>query len=141
MADPGGVVIRDDKGQVVASMDKKITLPYSVTAMELITTKRALRLALDFSLSHIVREGNSKNTIDALMCEESLLSNYGHLVDDAKRLANQFESMEFSNVNREGNSAAHNIARHARHVSELSVWMEDVPPHLSAIIQVELAFH
>lgn len=133
-----GVVSRDDKGQVIESTDEKITLPYLVTVVEVIATKRALRMALDIGLSPIVLKGNSKNTIDALMCEGSLLVDYGHLVDDAKRLANQFESMEFSHVKREDNSAVYNIARH---VSELSVWMEDVHPHLSTIIQAKSAFH
>ena len=135
-----GVVIRDIEGQGVAFMDEKITLPYSIIAVELMAAKRALRLALDFGLSPIVLDGNSKNTIDALMCEISLLVDYGHLVDDARRLANQFESVEFSHVKREGNSAIQNIARHVRYVSELSVWMEDVPPHLSTVIQTESAF-
>ena len=135
-----GVVIRDIKGHGIAFMDEKITLPYSVTNVELMVAKRALRLALDFGLSPIVLNGNSKNTIDALMCEESLLADYRHLVDDAKRLANQFESMEFSHVKREGNSAAHNIVRHVRHLCELSMWMEDVPQHLFAVIQAESAF-
>ena len=124
----------------MAFMDEKITLPYIVTAVELIGAKRILKLALDFGLSPIVLEGNSKNTIDALMCEESLLANYRHLVDNAKRLANQFESVEFSHVKTEGNIEAHNIARHVRHVSKLSVWMEDVPPHLFVVIQAESAF-
>ena len=121
-------------------MDKKITLPYFVIAVEVIAAKRALRLALDIELSPIVLEGDSKNTIDALMCEGSLLTDHKHLVDDAKRLANQFKSMEFSHVKRKDNSAVHNIARHARHVSELSVWMKDVPSHLSAVIQAKLTF-
>ena len=125
----------------MAFMDEKITLPYIVTAVELIGAKRILKLALDFGLSPIVLNGNSKNTIDALMCEVSLLADYGHLVDNARRLANQFESVELSPVKREGNSAAQNIARQARHVSELLVWMEDVPPHLSIVIQAESAFH
>ena len=73
-----GVVIRDDKCQVVASMDEKITLPYSVTTTEVIVAMRALRLALAIGLSPIVLEEDSKNTIDALMCEGSLLTNHGH---------------------------------------------------------------
>ena len=90
-------------------MDKKTTLPYLVTVVEVIVAKRALRFALDIDLSPIVLKGDSKNTIDALMCEGSLLADYGHLIDDAKRLANQFEFMEFSYVKSEGNSAVHNI--------------------------------
>ena len=34
---------------------------------------------------------------------------------------------------------AHNNARHARRVSELKVWKEDVSPHLSAAIQADSA--
>nr|POF23155.1 hypothetical protein CFP56_63617 [Quercus suber] len=71
-----GVVTRNDKGQVVTSMDKKITLPYSVTVVEVIVAKRALKLALDFGLSPIVLKRDSKNTIDALKCEGSLLAYY-----------------------------------------------------------------
>ena len=83
-----GVVIRDDKCQVVASMDEKITLPYSITTTDVIVAMRALKLALAISLSPIVLKEDSKNTIDALRCEGSLLVEYSHLVDDAKRLAN-----------------------------------------------------
>ena len=95
-----GVVIQDIEGQGVAFMDEKITLPYSIIAVELMAAKRALRLAIDFGLSPVVLDGNSKNTINALMCEVSLLADYGHLVDDARRLANQFESVELSPVDR-----------------------------------------
>ena len=52
----------------------------------------------------------------------------------------QFDVIENRHVKREGNKATHNIVRHARHVSEFSVWMEDVPPHLFAVIQVDSAF-
>ena len=118
-------------------MDKKITLPYLVTVVEVIAAKRALKLALDIDLSPIVLEGDSKNTIDALICERSWLTDYGHLVNDAKRLANQFESMKFSYVKSEGNSAVHNITRH---VNELSVWMENISPYLFAVNQAKLTF-
>ena len=59
-------------------MDEKITLPYSVIAVEVNAAKRALRLALDINLSPIVPEGEFKITIDAIMCEGSLLMNHGH---------------------------------------------------------------
>ena len=84
-------------------MNKKITLSYLVIVVEVIATKRALRSALDIDLSLIVLVGDSKNTINAQMCEGSLLMDYKYLVDDAKRLANQFKSMEFSHVKREDN--------------------------------------
>ena len=33
-----------------------------------------------------------------------------------------------------GNMIAHNLAQHARHVRDFSVWMENVPPHLSHVL-------
>ena len=37
-------------------------------------------------------------------------------------------------MGRSGNNVAHNLAKHARHVRGCSVWMEDVPPHLSHVL-------
>ena len=33
-----------------------------------------------------------------------------------------------------GNRVAHNLAKHARHVKGLSVWVEDIPPHLYDVL-------
>ena len=85
-------------------------------------------------------EGDSKHTIDSLLCEDVSLADIGHLIDEAKIYGCQFDVIECRHIKREGNKAAHNIARHAKHVSKFSVWMEDVPPHLVAVIQADLAF-
>ena len=134
-----GVIIRDWNGQVVASMAEAFPLPFSVTAVEVIAASKALRLANDLGLSSIVLEGDSKITMDALAGENLSLAEYGHLVGEAKELAKDFAYIEFYHVLRQKNSAAHNIARHARHVNEYSVWMEDVPPHLFSLIQADSA--
>ena len=42
-------------------------------------------------------------------------------------------------IKRQGNSAAHHLARHARHVSSQLVWMEDVPPQLLAVTLADMA--
>ena len=71
--------------------------------------------------------------------ENPSLTEFGHLIDEAKELAKDFTYIEFSNVLRQKNSAAHNIVRHARDVNEYLVWMEDVPPHLFSVIQADSA--
>ena len=38
---------------------------------------------------------------------------------------------------RDGNAVAHNLARHARHVTGFSVWMEDVPIHTLVAYQAD----
>ena len=124
---------------MVAFMAETFPLPFLVIAVEVIVATKALRFANDLGLPFIVLEGDSKITIDVLAGENPSLTEYGHLVDEAKELAKDFTYIEFSHVLRQKNSATHNIARYARHVSEYSVWMEDVPPHLFSIIQANSA--
>ena len=100
-------------------------------------TIHALKLALELGHLSIILEGDSKIAIDAFWSKQQSLTKCGHLIEEAKWLANQFEAVEFNYVLRKCNSAAHNIARHARHVSKCTVWMKDVPPHLSIVIQVD----
>ena len=88
-------------------------------------------------------EVNNKNvlknhTLDALLCKSPSLTDYGHLVDEAKELAMDFSNIEFGHVLRQGNSSVHK-ARYARYISEFTVWMEDVPPYLVSEIQANLA--
>ena len=130
----------DMNGQVVASTAETFPLPFSMIAVEIIVAIKALCFANDLGLPTIVLEGDSKITIDALAGEDSSLTEYGHLVDEAKELAKYFTYIEFSHVLRQKNSTTHNIARHARHVSKYSVWMEDVPLHLFSIIQADSVY-
>ena len=108
--------------------------------MQAFATNEALKFAQELGLSAIVLKGDSKRTIDSLLCEDVSLADIGHLIDEAKMYGHQFDVIEFRHVKREGNKAAHNIARHAKHVSEFLVWMEDVPPYLIAVIQADSAF-
>ena len=47
----------------------------------------------------------------------------------------------FSHVHRSDNKIAHNLARHAKNVRSLLVWVEDVPPHLVDVLFAEPGFY
>ena len=120
-------------------MAETFPLPFSVIAVEVVAATKALCFAKELGLLFVVLEGDSKITMDALASENPSLTEFGHLIDEAKELAKDFTYIEFSNVLRQKNSAVHNIVRHARHVNEYLVWMEDVPPHLFSVIQADSA--
>ena len=47
----------------------------------------------------LIVEMSSKNyNFDALLCESPSLTDYGHLVDEAKELAKDFSNIEFSHA-------------------------------------------
>ena len=79
-----GVIIRDEQGRVVAFMVDNFSLPFSVDAVEAFAIKEALKFAQELGLSTIVLEGDSKHTIDSLMCEDVFLVDIGHLIEEAK---------------------------------------------------------
>nr|POE98621.1 hypothetical protein CFP56_77733 [Quercus suber] len=79
-----GVIIRDEHGRVIASMADRISLPFSVDVVEAFAAKEALKFAQECGLSAIVLEGDSKCTIDSLLCEDVSLVDIGHLIDEAK---------------------------------------------------------
>ena len=56
------------------------------------------------------------------------------LINETQALAGLFPSYSVSHVCRKGNSLAHNFVRHARHVSGLAVWMEEVLSHLDNVL-------
>ena len=142
----GNLVIEKELGDLIRAKDpfvvfiaKTWTDEARLKKMEVIVVIKALRFALDLSISSIVLEGDSKITIVALFNEDPSLADYDHLVDEAKMLVKEFLEINFSHVMRQSSSVIHNNARHARHVSELMVWVEDVPPHLSTVIQANSA--
>ena len=124
-----GVIIRYWNGQVVVSMAKTFPLPFLATAVEVVAASEALRFAKELGLLFVVLEGDSKITTDALASENPSLTEYGHLIDEAKELAKDFTYIEFIHVWRQKNRTVHNIAKHTKHINEYSVWMEGVPLH------------
>ena len=102
-------------------MADKVPLPYSVTAVEVLIAIKALRFASDIGLVSFILERDSKITIDALVGDNMEHAEYGNLIEEAKWLSSQFVDVSYSHIRRAGNCAAHNTARHARHVSKYTV--------------------
>ena len=123
----------------MASMADRFPLPHSTMVVEVIAAIKALKLAMELGHNSIILEGDSKIAIEAMRSGLPSLADYGHLLEEVKMLAEGFAAIEFSFVPRQCNTLAHKIARQWRHVSEYTVWMEDVPPHLSTVIHAVLA--
>ena len=104
-------------------------------------TSKALQFVVDLSLKDVIPEGDSEIVINALNADSYSLASFGLFSQDVKCFAILFHCIRFSHVRREGNSVAHNLVRHARHVTGFQVWMEDVPSHSVDIRQICLLFN
>ena len=133
-----GVIIRDCQGKGLAQWSVIIPLPLIVVELETLTASKALQCAADLSSNDVILEGDSEIVINALNEDPHSLAAFGLPIQDVKCFSNLFHCIRFSHVRREGNSVAHNLARHARHVTGFQVWIEDVPLHTIATYQADL---
>ena len=78
--------------------------------------------------------GRDHNLIQALKVEDHNLSPLGLLVEDVKLCAKIFVRLLYSHIKRSGNSVAHKPAKHAIHILDFQVWMEDVPSHVVSFL-------
>lgn len=75
--------------------------------------------------------------IKAINSKEQCWAWYGNLVEDAKQiLKNRLWGIKF--VHREGNNAAHVLAKFGLSLYEETIWMEEVPLVISQIVPYEI---
>ena len=133
-----GVVVRDSQGMVIASLSQNIPLPHSVVNLETLAACRALEFSPELGFNKAILEGDSMIVMAALRDPSPSLASYGLLVQDAQLMARLFTCISFQHVGRVGNNVAHNLVRHARHVTGFLVWIEDVPIQIFAAFQADL---
>ena len=75
-----GVVIRNEHGQVMASLSERIRLPSTVLEVEALAARRGLELAVETGFKNIVLESDSQILITALREGSYSLSSFGHIV-------------------------------------------------------------
>ena len=130
-------MICDSVGGVLTSLTENIPLPQTMANVEAVAAKRAIMLARDLNLTSIILEGDSEIITRAIQAEEQSLASYGNLIEEIRKYANSFLNVRISHVKRKGNFVTHSLARHARHVSGLVVWMEEVPSHILPVLLAE----
>ena len=133
-----GVVVRNDLGQVMASLAEKLAMPPTVEILEALAARRAMVFMEELGLRRALFEGDSETVVKALSKGCPDRSCIGHIIKDCMSLMGCFQTCSFSHVRRQSNGVAHALARRARLSSSLSVWMESVPPDISYLVHVDV---
>ncbi|KAK9993181.1 hypothetical protein SO802_022884 [Lithocarpus litseifolius] len=124
-----GVMVHDCQGNVIASLLEQAPLPFSPIIVEAMAAARAITFSQELGITEFMLEGDSEAVINSLRSTEASLTTYGHLLEFAKSTLVTNKCIAFSHIRRSGNRVAHNLAKHARHVRGLPVWVENIPPH------------
>ena len=75
-----GMVIRNENGQVMASLFEHIPLPLTMIEVEKLAARRGLELVVEMGFRNIVLENDSQILITALREDSYSLASFGHLV-------------------------------------------------------------
>jgi hypothetical protein len=133
-----GIVMRNHAGRVLAaqcSVQKFIVDP---STAEAIGARVGAELGRRLGLQSIMLEGDASVVIEALRREGEDLSRFGNVILETKELLKGFHFWEANLVRREGNNAAHLLARHATNQELNQVWVDSFPSCISGTICNEL---
>ena len=98
---------------------------------------RALQFAVELGFNQVIF-GDCQVLIKALKEDSMFLCTDGLFIEDVLFYASFFHELCSSHVKKEGNKVAHSLAWYALGILNFVVWMEDVPPPLSFIVQGDI---
>lgn len=126
-----GVVVRNEKGDMMGAMSKKILLPLGVLEVEARAAEEGIIFARDLGLGEIIVEGDASIVISALVNPEHSPSSIQKIVEGARTKLKAFKQWKTNHVRRHCNFVAHLIARHACNIDDCVIWVEDTPPMIA----------
>ena len=129
-----GVVIRNDKGEVMATLSAKGPPRMDSEEAEVLAGRKALEFALDASFTDMVLERDNIGVMRSIQSNGVNNSSLGHIYGDIHCLTASFRAWSVSYVKRTTNSVAHSLAKYVRQVVDERVWLEESPsPALEAL--------
>ena len=111
-----------------------ISLSQIVNEMEVMACQKAVQFAKDLGLQKVVIEGDSLVVINALSQGLGCLSSYGNVIDDILVLADDFQWCEFHHVKRICNVVADMLAKKAKDLLGVRVWLDDLPEDIQPLV-------
>ncbi|KAK9993043.1 hypothetical protein SO802_022746 [Lithocarpus litseifolius] len=96
-----GVAVRNEHGEVVATLAEKIPIPNSIFTLETLAARRAVLFVQELGLRNVVFEGDSESSIQAISNRLLSHSSCGHIIRDILLFASSFLSFSFSHVCRQ----------------------------------------
>jgi hypothetical protein len=122
-----GIVASDCQGEVKAAMCDVIPYIRDPTVAEAIVARRAVQFGCNMGFESIELEGDAREIILTLGSSAEADSIYGNTVFEARQMLGTFLSWRISHVRREGNMAAHLLAKFAISQQSQRVWLICAP--------------
>ena len=126
-----GVIVRNEDGNVVAAMCRKLDLPLGVLETEAKALEMGVAFAEEVGLRDVVFEADSQVLINAIHGTGEAASSVQNIIQGVLRRAQGFRTFDFLHTKRQGNAPAHLLAHQAQKVESLAVWLEECPSQVA----------
>ena len=134
-----GVVIRNERGQLMGAMSKKVELPLGVLEIEAKAVEEGVLLARDLGLKEIIIETDAQQVAFSLRSHCVSPSSIRKIIEGIMLGLRCFKAWEVSHTRRSGNCAAHIMARQAKFLNKCNIWVEETPPMIADQIQSDVS--
>ena len=122
-----GVLIRDEQGQIVATLRQKINAHLGALEVEAKAVEVALQFARDVGILDFILEGDSLIVHNALCGLSPPPSLVAAIISGALGSCGMFRQVDFSHIRRQGNKPAHLLAKHTKGIVDFVAWLEKTP--------------
>ncbi|XP_065618691.1 uncharacterized protein LOC136062905 [Quercus suber] len=136
------VIIRDDQGQVIEALIKKIQAPLGAVEIEAKVFEAGMQFTKDIGIQDLILEGDSLTIYHALVGLSLPPTLVDSVVKGLQSFCGEFHQISFSHDPHQGNRPAHLLAKHAKGIVDYPTWMEENPYFLfeQALLHNVLSF-
>nr|CAB3455114.1 unnamed protein product [Digitaria exilis] len=135
-----GVVIRDDKGDVLLSAWGMVHYAASTEEVELIACREGVKLAAEWVPRLAILESDCLVAINFLRRPSDQRSQSVFTIKETVLASEKLPSVVFSHVKREQNRVAHELAQIARRLSHCAVWRNRAPVCVEQLVAHDCNF-
>jgi len=133
-----GVIARDHQGGVTAAKCEVFPHIRDPVAAEAIGARCAVSFGRFMGYHSVELEGDAREIILALNKAEEDDSTHGHFLTETRQMLGSMVTWKVSHVRREGNRAAHNLAKLALSKQCNRVWINSCPRELLDVVNADI---
>ncbi|XP_021745098.1 uncharacterized protein LOC110711034 [Chenopodium quinoa] len=134
-----GVVVRDDRGAIIAAAVRKGGDGWSVEVAEAATMAFGLQIARRLGYTRIQVESDALNVVSGVKLKANGCSPFFLIIDDIIALSLLFDFFSISHVRRSGNTVAHLVARWETNNCDELVCFGPFPQSLLTLAELDLS--
>ena len=127
-----GVIIRDRSGSPIGAQSKPLPLDFSAKVTEAFALLQGVLFASEMQISHAIFESDALSVIQALTSGD-LGGEVGHILHDIKSSSHS-SCYSFKHLKRDGNRAAHALAKEAKLSGQTQIWKGVTPLSFSRFL-------